>query len=238
MPENVDRARDEIETHIALRTGTCGGIEAPGADNNDFQFNGTDVSFDGSVGLGEGAWPMAGAAPQAGGGLLPVSVSTTQQLNSNTSSGVRMSSSYRNDSSSSLGSGSSSADSVYGGINGTRMADLSPTCVFNGNNNNNNNNNGGSASFWFGDSLLPVGSEELVSLGASSSGFDPLTISTGQAAHSGVPPQIWSPFVDHQTLQAFEARQSQVGEIRMWVTGRKGGRRRVASAAVHWPALK
>lgn len=58
MPENVDRARDEIEAHIALRTGTCGGMEAPGADNNDFQFNGTDVSFEAAgAGLGEGAWP-------------------------------------------------------------------------------------------------------------------------------------------------------------------------------------
>lgn len=144
-----------------------------------------------------------------------MSMSASSQLNSNMTSGVRMSSTYRNDSSSSLGSGSSSADSVYGGANGNRMADLSPTCVFNGNNNN-NNNNGGSASFWFGESLLSVGSEELVSLGVggSSSGFDPLTISTGQAALSGVQPQIWSPFVEHQPLQAFEARQSQVGGIR------------------------
>uniref|UniRef100_A0A3Q3VI76 RING-type domain-containing protein n=1 Tax=Mola mola TaxID=94237 RepID=A0A3Q3VI76_MOLML len=148
MPENVDRARDEIEAHIALRTGTCGGIEAPGVDNNDFQFNGTDVSFDGS------------AVPQ---------------INSNTNSGVRMSSTYRNDSSSSLGSGSSSADSFHGSGNGNRMADFSPTCI---------------ASFWFGESLLSVGSEELAS------------------SLPGVQPQIWSPFVDHQPLQG--TRQSQL----------------------------
>lgn len=218
MPENVDRARDEIEAHIALRTGTCGGIEAPGVDNNDFQFNGTDVSFDSStvpVGLGEGGWLHTDASSQ--GGLLPVSISGTKQINSNINTGVRMSSTYRNDSSSSLGSGSSSAESFYGSGNGNRMADFSPTCVFNANanNNNNNNSNGGSASLWFDDSLLSVGSEELVGLGSggSSSGFDPLTISTGQASLSGVQSQIWSPFVDQQVLQAFEACQSQVGEI-------------------------
>lgn len=219
MPENVDRARDEIEAHIALRTGTCGGIEAPGVDNNDFQFNGTDVSFDSSampVGLGEAGWLHAGASSQGGGGgLLPVSINGTQRINSNINSGVRISSTYRNDSSSSLGSGSSSADSFHGSGNGNRMADFSPTGVFNANANNNNNSNSGSASFWFGESLLTVGSEELVSLGGggSSSGFDPLTISTAQASLPGVQPQIWSPFVDHQPLQAFEARQSQVGEI-------------------------
>lgn len=218
MPENVDRARDEIEAHIALRTGTCGGIEAPGVDNNDFQFNGTDVSFDTSatqVGLGEAGWLHAGASSPGGGvGLLPVSINGTQRINSNINSGVRMSSTYRNDSSSSLGSGSSSADSFHGSGNGNRMADFSPTSVFNANANNNNNSNGGSASFWFGESLLPMGSEELANLGGggSSSGFDPLTISTGQALHAGSQPQIWSPFVDHQPLQAFDARQSQTSQ--------------------------
>lgn len=219
MPENVDRARDEIEAHIALRTGTSGGIEAPGVDNNDFQFNGTDVSFDTSAaqaGLGEAGWLHAGASSPGGGvGLLPVSINGTQRINSNINSGVRMSSTYRNDSSSSLGSGSSSADSFHGSGNGNRMADFSPTSVFNANANNNNNSNGGNASFWFGESLLPMGSEELANLGGggSSSGFDPLTISTGQALHAGTQPQIWSPFVDHQPLQAFDARQSQVGEF-------------------------
>ncbi|XP_070689675.1 RNA-binding protein MEX3B-like isoform X2 [Pempheris klunzingeri] len=232
MPENVDRARDEIEAHIALRTGTCGGIEAPGVDNNDFQFNGTDVSFENSaasVGMGEAGWLHAGAsspsgggggggggaaaaaaAAGGGGGLLPMGVNGTQRINSNINSGVRMSSTYRNDSSSSLGSGSSSADSFYGNSNGNRMADFSPTCAFNANANN-NNSNGASTSFWFGDSLLPVGSEELVSLGggSSSTGFDPLTISTAQAPHPATQPQVWSSFVDHQTLQAFDARQSQ-----------------------------
>uniref|UniRef100_A0A3Q0RAR7 RING-type domain-containing protein n=1 Tax=Amphilophus citrinellus TaxID=61819 RepID=A0A3Q0RAR7_AMPCI len=144
MPENVDRAREEIEAHIALRTGTCGGIEAPGVDNNDFQFNGTDVSFESSAGLGEARWLHA--------------------VNSNINSGVRMSSNYRNDSSSSLGSGSSSADSFYSSGNG------------------------------------------------SSSGFEPLTISTAHSSHPAAQPHIWSPFVDHQPLQAFDALQSQTSQ--------------------------
>ncbi|KAJ3593420.1 hypothetical protein NHX12_005755, partial [Muraenolepis orangiensis] len=42
MPENVDRAREEIEAHIAMRTG--GLIELQ--DENDFHANGTDVGFD------------------------------------------------------------------------------------------------------------------------------------------------------------------------------------------------
>lgn len=218
MPENVDRAREEIEAHIALRTGTCGGIEVPGVDNNDFQFNGTDVSFEASAtpaGLGEAAWLHAGTSSPAGGSMLPGNINGTQRVNSNISSGVKMSSTYRNDSSSSLGSGSSSADSFYGNGNGNRMSDFSPNGPYNANANNNNNSNGGSTSFWFGDSLLPVGSEELVSLGGggSSSGFDPLTISTAHASHSPAQPPIWSSFVDHQPPQAFDALQSQVCEI-------------------------
>uniref|UniRef100_A0A8D3E713 RING-type domain-containing protein n=1 Tax=Scophthalmus maximus TaxID=52904 RepID=A0A8D3E713_SCOMX len=230
MPENVDRAREEIEAHIALRTGTGGGIEVPGVDNNDFQFNGTDVSFENSAasaGLGKAGWLHAGASPSSGGGggggggLLPMSINGTQQINSNINSGVRMSSNYRNDSSSSLGSGSSSADSFYGSGNGNRNADLSPTCAFNANANANNNNNNSSSSSsagstapWFGDSLLPVGSEELVSLGGggSSSGFDPLTISTAQASHPAAQPKFWSSFVDHQPLQAFDVLQSQTSQ--------------------------
>ncbi|XP_038161344.1 RNA-binding protein MEX3B-like [Cyprinodon tularosa] len=217
MPENVDRAREEIEAHIALRTGSCGGVEAPGVDNSDFQFNGTDVSFETSAhsaGLGEAGWLHAGASSPGGGTLLPVSVSGTQRGNSNISSAARMSSTYRNDSSSSLGSGSSSADSFYGGGNGNRMADFSPTFPFNANANNNNNSTSSSTSFWFGDSLLGVGSEELFSLGsgASSSGFEPLTISTARTSQSAAPPHIWSPFVDQQSLQAFDSLQSQTSQ--------------------------
>lgn len=214
MPENVDRARDEIEAHIAMRTGSCGTIEVPGVDNNDFQFNGTDVSFDGALapaGLGEGGWLQAGASSPGAGGVLPLVIDGTQRVNSNINSGVRMSSTYRNDSSSSLGSGSSSADSFYSGGNGNgnRVADLSPTCLFNANSNNNNSNG---TSFWFGESLLPVGSEDLVSLGSvgPSSGFDPLTICTAPATYSSAQAQIWSPFIDQPTFQTFDTRQSQV----------------------------
>ncbi|XP_060927694.1 RNA-binding protein MEX3B-like [Limanda limanda] len=222
MPENVDRAREEIEAHIALRTGTGAvGIEAPGADNNDFQYNGTDVSFEHSAaaaGLGKAGWLNAGASAAGGGAggggstLVSVSVNGTQQINSNINSGVRMSSNYRNDSSSSLGSGSSSADSFYG--NGNRMADFSPTCQFNANANNNNNSSAGSTALWFGESLVPVGSEELVGLGGggSSSGFDALTISTVPASHPAAQPPVWSSFVDHQPLQAFDLLQSQTSQ--------------------------
>ncbi|MEQ2278921.1 hypothetical protein AMECASPLE_004355 [Ameca splendens] len=217
MPENVDRAREEIEAHIALRTGSCGGVEAPGVDNSDFQFNGTDVSFETSahpIGLGEAGWLHAGASSPGGGSLLPVSISGTQRVNSNISSAVRMSSTYRNDSSSSLGSGSSSADSFYGSGNGNRMADFSPTFPFNANANNNNNSTSSSTSFWFGDSLLGVGSEELFSLGGggSSSGIEPLTISTAHTSQSTAPQHIWSPFVDQQSLQAIDSLQSQTSQ--------------------------
>ncbi|CAG5923752.1 unnamed protein product [Menidia menidia] len=222
MPENVDRAREEIEAHIALRTGSCGGVEAPGVDNSDFQFNGTDVSFETSAapaGLGEAGWLHAGPSSPGAGGLLPANLGAAQRANSNMSGGARMSSTYRNDSSSSLGSGSSSADSFYGGGNGNRMADFSPTFPFNANANNNNNNNGGgsgsgSTSFWFGESLLGVGSEELVGLGGggSSSGFDPLTISTSHTSQTAAQPHIWSPFVDHQSLPALDTFQSQTSQ--------------------------
>ncbi|KAM3868037.1 RNA-binding protein MEX3B-like [Diretmus argenteus] len=216
MPENVDRAREEIEAHIALRTGACGGIEVPGAEDNDFHFNGTDVSFEGATtpgGLGERAWLQANAS-STGGGIPPMSITGTQRINSNINSGIRMSSTYRNDSSSSIGSGSSSADSFYGSGNGNRMADFSPTCSFNANANNNNNSNGGGTSFWFGDSHLPLGSEELVGPGGggSSSGLDPLTISTAPGSHPLPQPQLWSTFVDHQGIQAFDARQSQTSQ--------------------------
>ncbi|KAJ8278862.1 hypothetical protein COCON_G00059280 [Conger conger] len=55
MPENVDRAREEIETHITLRTGAF--VDLQGGDN-DFHSNGTDVSLEG-LGLGAGLWSRA-----------------------------------------------------------------------------------------------------------------------------------------------------------------------------------
>ena len=123
MPENVDRAREEIEAHIAMRTG--GFVEL--TDDNDFHANGTDVGFDlhGHPTLWSksvtGTTPAAGRKPFAN---------------------------YRNDSSSSLGS--ASTDSYFGNNGGSRLADYSPpsptlsyTANSNGNNNNNNNNANG-----------------------------------------------------------------------------------------------
>ncbi|XP_034039026.1 RNA-binding protein MEX3B [Thalassophryne amazonica] len=59
MPENVDRAREEIETHITLRTGTFVDLQG----DNDFHTNGTDVSLEGlgslSGALGTSLWSRA-----------------------------------------------------------------------------------------------------------------------------------------------------------------------------------
>ncbi|KAG7482663.1 RNA-binding protein MEX3B [Solea senegalensis] len=119
MPENVDRAREEIEAHIAMRTG--GLIELQ--DENDFHANGTDVGFDlhGHPTL----WSKASAGMNLTSARKPFS-------------------NYRNDSSSSLGS--ASTDSYFGN-NSSRMADYSPpspalsyTTTTNNNGNNNNNN--------------------------------------------------------------------------------------------------
>ncbi|EOA99961.1 RNA-binding protein MEX3C, partial [Anas platyrhynchos] len=117
MPENVDRAREEIEMHIAMRTGNY--IELN--EENDFHYNGTDVSFEGGA-LGS-AWLASNPVPP---------------------SRARMISNYRNDSSSSLGSGST--DSYFGS---NRLADFSPTSPFS------------TGNFWFGETLPSVGAEEL-----------------------------------------------------------------------------
>uniref|UniRef100_A0A3B4XLW9 Mex-3 RNA binding family member D n=1 Tax=Seriola lalandi dorsalis TaxID=1841481 RepID=A0A3B4XLW9_SERLL len=68
MPENVDRAREEIETHITLRTGTFVDLQG----DNDFHTNGTDVSLEGlgslSGGLGA-SLPFSTGSSSAGGGF-------------------------------------------------------------------------------------------------------------------------------------------------------------------------
>ncbi|XP_056449024.1 RNA-binding protein MEX3B-like [Gadus chalcogrammus] len=234
MPENVDRAREEIEAHIALRTGTCGGMELPGVDDNDFHFNGTDVSFEGlsaaaaAAGMGHAAWLQSNAAASAAGGLPAMGVTGggggTPQVNGNFSGGVKMSSTYRNDSSSSLGSGSSSADSFYGNGNLNRMADFSPTCSVNANNNNNNGGGvggggggGAGASFWFGDAAQPLGSEEMggIGVGGPASGFDPLTISTAPGSTPLPQPPVWSSYVEHQAHEAGKTQTSHPGTPRL-----------------------
>ncbi|KAJ1210769.1 hypothetical protein NDU88_006131 [Pleurodeles waltl] len=147
MPENVDRAREEIEMHIAMRTGNY--IER--TEENDFHYNGTDVSFE--SGNFASAWiPSNATAPVR----------------------TRMISSYRNDSSSSLGSGST--DSFFGS---NRLSDFSPTSPFN------------AGTFWFGETLHSVGSEDLVA--GSPPTFDSLP-----------PPQtFWASFESTNTLAGY-----------------------------------
>ncbi|XP_042335861.1 RNA-binding protein MEX3D [Sceloporus undulatus] len=55
MPENVDRAREEIEAHITMRTGSFIDINA----DNDFHSNGTDVCLDLLTGNHSGLWSKA-----------------------------------------------------------------------------------------------------------------------------------------------------------------------------------
>ncbi|KAM6037309.1 RNA-binding E3 ubiquitin-protein ligase MEX3C-like [Chlamydotis macqueenii] len=117
MPENVDRAREEIEMHIAVRTGNYVELN----EENDFHYNGTDVSFEGGT-LGS-VWLTSNPVP---------------------SSCTRTISNYRNDSSSSLGSGSTD---FYFGSN--RSADFSPMSPFS------------TGNFWFGETLPSVGTEDL-----------------------------------------------------------------------------
>ncbi|MEJ1289058.1 mex3 RNA binding family member C [Cricetulus griseus] len=147
MPENVDRAREEIEMHIAMRTGNY--IELN--EENDFHYNGTDVSFEGGT-LGS-AWLSSNPVPP---------------------SRARMMSNYRNDSSSSLGSGST--DSYFGS---NRLADFSPTSPFS------------TGNFWFGDTLPSVGSEDLA---VDSPAFDSLPTSAQT---------IWTPFEPVNPLSGF-----------------------------------
>uniref|UniRef100_A0A8B9CSV7 Mex-3 RNA binding family member C n=1 Tax=Anser brachyrhynchus TaxID=132585 RepID=A0A8B9CSV7_9AVES len=147
MPENVDRAREEIEMHIAMRTGNY--IELN--EENDFHYNGTDVSFEGGT-LGS-AWLTSNPVPP---------------------SRTRMISNYRNDSSSSLGSGST--DSYFGS---NRLADFSPTSPFS------------TGNFWFGETLPSVGTEELA---VDSPAYDSLP----------TPSQtIWTPFEPVNPLSGF-----------------------------------
>ncbi|XP_069042098.1 RNA-binding protein MEX3B-like [Lepisosteus oculatus] len=70
MPENVDRAREEIETHITLRTGAF--LDLQGDD--DFHSNGTDVSLDGLGALGLGLGAAAGLWSRAGAGAPPAAL--------------------------------------------------------------------------------------------------------------------------------------------------------------------
>uniref|UniRef100_G3SXD1 Mex-3 RNA binding family member B n=1 Tax=Loxodonta africana TaxID=9785 RepID=G3SXD1_LOXAF len=139
MPENVDRAREEIEAHIALRTG--GIIEL--TDENDFHANGTDVGFD----LHHGA-----------GGSGPGSLWSKPTPSITPTPGRKPFSSYRNDSSSSLGS---ATDSYFGGGTSAasatpRLADYSPPSpALSFAHNGNNNNNGNGYTYTAGEASVP-----------------------------------------------------------------------------------
>ncbi|XP_029134642.1 RNA-binding protein MEX3B [Labrus bergylta] len=130
MPENVDRAREEIEAHIAMRTG--GLIEVQ--DDNDFHANGTDVGFD--------LHGHANLWSKSSNGMKPTSIR-------------KPFSNYRNDSSSSLGS--ASTDSYFGN-NSSRMTDYSPPSpalsYTTPNNNNITNGNTNSDSFVYGSEVI------------------------------------------------------------------------------------
>ncbi|XP_078530935.1 RNA-binding E3 ubiquitin-protein ligase MEX3C [Lissotriton helveticus] len=155
MPENVDRAREEIEMHIAMRTGNY--IERN--EENDFHYNGTDVSFE------SGHFASSWLPPNA---TAPVR--------------TRMISSYRNDSSSSLGSGST--DSFFGN---NRLSDFSPTSPF----------NAGTGTFWFGETLHPMGSEDLVA-------GSPPTFDSLPPPPPPPPPQtFWAPYESANTLAGY-----------------------------------
>ncbi|KAG7473907.1 hypothetical protein MATL_G00101020 [Megalops atlanticus] len=117
MPENVDRAREEIEAHIAMRTG--GFVEL--TDDNDFHANGTNVGFD--------LHGHAALWSKPAGSITPTS-------------GHKPFISHRNDSSSSLGS--ASTDSYFGSSGGSILANYSPpspALSYSAPNNSNNNNN-------------------------------------------------------------------------------------------------
>ncbi|XP_040058632.2 RNA-binding protein MEX3B [Gasterosteus aculeatus] len=114
MPENVDRARDEIEAHITMRTG--GVIELQ--DENDFHANGTDVGFD-----------LHGHAPlwsKPCSGRTPNSVRKPFSNNCN-----HLSSSQ----------GSASTDAFFGNDSPRMATYIGPSASLSYNDNNNNNNN-------------------------------------------------------------------------------------------------
>ncbi|XP_032530369.1 RNA-binding E3 ubiquitin-protein ligase MEX3C [Chiroxiphia lanceolata] len=147
MPENVDRAREEIEMHIAMRTGSYIKLN----EKSDFHYNGTDVRFEG--GTLRSAWLVSNPAPP---------------------SHTRMISNYMNDSSSSLGSGST--DSYFGS---NRLTDFSPTSPFS------------TGNFWFGETLPSVSTEDLA---VDSPVYDSLPMPSQT---------IWTPFEPVNPLCGF-----------------------------------
>ncbi|NWR40131.1 MEX3C ligase, partial [Tachuris rubrigastra] len=145
MPENVDHACEEIEIHIAMRTRSYIKLN----EESDFHYNGTDVKFEG--GILSSAWLASN----------PVPLSHTRMIS-------------MNDSSSSLGSGST--DSYFGS---NRLADFSPTSPFS------------TGNFWFGETLPSVSTEDLA---VDSPVYDSLP----------TPSQtLWTPFEPVNPLSGF-----------------------------------
>lgn len=192
MPENVDRAREEIEAHIAMRTG--GLIELQ--DDNDFHANGTDVGFD--LHNHSSLWSKPGT--------------TT------TSSSVRKPfSSYRNDSSSSLGS--ASTDSYFGN-NSSRMADYSPpspalSYTANNNNNGNNNNNNINANGF-------VYSSDAISPDSANMSFDSSPTFDPTPAPPGL---LWSQYDSRMTTPSSNGGSSPTSTSAILANNNANGRR-------------
>ncbi|KAK1806311.1 hypothetical protein P4O66_000185 [Electrophorus voltai] len=136
MAEDVERARDEIRAHIALRTV---GMDTDWR-HDDFLYNGTDVSLNDDfrcsgtdIGLGPAGrelWRLPPRADVSSSSNYPCDITALQ----------RNSTRYHNDSASSLGS-TSSESFCSGGV------ELSPVA-------------GAGCRFWFSDVQLPFGSDD------------------------------------------------------------------------------
>ncbi|KAM4710092.1 RNA-binding protein MEX3D [Discoglossus pictus] len=73
MPENVDRAREEIEAHITMRTGSLVDMHP----DNDFHSNGTDVCMDLLSGAPASLWTKVPAPRRGSGGARNETLSTS-----------------------------------------------------------------------------------------------------------------------------------------------------------------
>uniref|UniRef100_A0A8C4Q721 Mex-3 RNA binding family member B n=1 Tax=Eptatretus burgeri TaxID=7764 RepID=A0A8C4Q721_EPTBU len=199
MPENVDRAREEIEAHIAVRTGGLVDFN----DENDFHINGTDVGFEagnyqpGSLWIrpprkpfsnnrNDSSSSLGSTSTDLGSGRISTDFSPTSPYSSNAGFAFADSLSSLNseepgvdapsydgpsDSSSSLGSTSTDLGS------GRISTDFSPTSPYSSN-----------AGFAFADSLSSLNSEEP---GVDAPSYDGPSVSQGS-----VPPAalLWAQF--------------------------------------------
>ncbi|XP_028296649.1 RNA-binding protein MEX3B [Gouania willdenowi] len=198
MPENVDRAREEIETHITLRTGTFVDLQG----DNDFHTNGTDVSLEGlgalGAGLGSSLWSRASghhSAPPP----PPPSPPPTLPMSVHHSSNRKMSSSapYH------AHNGSVSSDSFSGAARKAGAAESgSPSSPFS------TGSSGAGGGFTFGGESTPgLPSDELGNFEFSAS-------------------NIWAPFVNGGAANktgASSSQQNQNQPLRRNSSGLSGG---------------